>query len=243
MDDSSQSAHEELLNPLPSSVAPRSVLECLTSTFAQQCILWFLPCCVFWSVAQPSHDTIHTRIRPHCKLARRRVETARPFRLIWAMRFTKATTMEPQDLMSGEGNVQFIPRCTSLADPDTSIRFAAPPTGALRWQAPQVPQTNRSSVLQANQYAPFCPQSGDASLTVRPVNSTGASEDCLFVNVYAPPNPSAPLPVLVWIHGGGYGGGNGRQDLSAIINANNNSFVGVTIQYRVRSMSLSAGRN
>jgi hypothetical protein len=34
--------------------------------------------------------------------------------------------------------------------------------------------------------------------------------------------------------GGGYGGGNGRQDLSHIINSNNNSFVGVAIQYRVR---------
>lgn len=33
--------------------------------------------------------------------------------------------------------------------------------------------------------------------------------------------------------GGGYGLGNGRQNLSTIINTNNNSFVGVAIQYRV----------
>ncbi len=60
-------------------------------------------------------------------------------------------------------------------------------------------------------------------------------EDCLFLNIYAPSNTSsASLPVLFYIHGGGYGAGNGQQDLSTIITANNNSFVAVSIQYRVR---------
>jgi carboxylesterase type B len=61
---------------------------------------------------------------------------------------------------------------------------------------------------------------------------TPADEDCLFLNVYAPPN-ATELPVLVWIHGGGYGLGDGTQDMSEIINANNQGFVAVTIQYRV----------
>lgn len=61
---------------------------------------------------------------------------------------------------------------------------------------------------------------------------TRADEDCLFLNVYAPPDADN-LPVLVWIHGGGYGIGNGQEDLTAIINANDKSFVGVTIQYRL----------
>lgn len=39
--------------------------------------------------------------------------------------------------------------------------------------------------------------------------------------------------MLVWIHGGGYGLGNGQQDMTEIINTNNNSFVGVAIQYRL----------
>lgn len=112
-----------------------------------------------------------------------------------------------------------------------SIRFAAAPLGSLRWQAPQSPQSNRSDVIQANAFASECPQS---SLSVEPATSPGtsASEDCLFLNVYAPENASN-LPVLVWIHGGGYGLGNGQEDLTTIINANNNSFVGVAIQYRL----------
>lgn len=111
------------------------------------------------------------------------------------------------------------------------IRYAAPPTGNLRWQAPQPPVSNRTGVIAANAFAAFCPQSPDAPNGPGPVYG---NEDCLFLNVYAPANASSLLPVLVWIHGGGYGAGNGREDLSAIINANQNNFVGVAIQYRVR---------
>lgn len=95
-----------------------------------------------------------------------------------------------------------------------------------------MPSTDRDVVFQAKQHGPICPQNQNTGLTFVPLNSTGSSEDCLFLNVYAPANASG-LPVLVWIHGGGYGRGNGRQDLSALINANNDSFVGVSIQYRV----------
>ena len=52
------------------------------------------------------------------------------------------------------------------------------------------------------------------------------------MSVYAPQNKTN-LPVLVWIHGGGYGQGQGNEDLSPIINTNNNNFIGVAIQYRV----------
>ena len=117
------------------------------------------------------------------------------------------------------------------------IRFAAPPIGSLRWQAPQAPATNRSSVLPANAFQAQCPQSPLALGTeITPIAAASlySTEDCLFLNVYAPANASK-LPVLVWVHGGGYGEGNGQQDLTAIINANNNTFVGVSIQYRVTS--------
>ena len=110
------------------------------------------------------------------------------------------------------------------------IRFAAAPLGSLRWQAPQAPELNRSQVFQASSFASQCPQSSDSM--DGPTTGVPASEDCLFLNVYAPQN-ATNLPVLVWIHGGGYGLGNGQQDMSAIINANNQSFIGVAIQYRL----------
>ena len=47
----------------------------------------------------------------------------------------------------------------------------------------------------------------------------------------------AKLPVLVWVHGGGYGFGNGQQDMTEIINDNDNSFIAVSIQYRVSLFS------
>jgi carboxylesterase type B len=54
------------------------------------------------------------------------------------------------------------------------------------------------------------------------------------VNVWAPKLQSkSGLPVFVNIHGGGYGAGDGREDLSGLVNANDNGFVGVSIQYRV----------
>jgi carboxylesterase type B len=58
------------------------------------------------------------------------------------------------------------------------------------------------------------------------------SEDCLFLNVQSPAN-AKNLPVLVWVHGGGYGQGSGRQDFTDLLAANNNSFVVVSIQYRL----------
>ena len=62
-------------------------------------------------------------------------------------------------------------------------------------------------------------------------NITG-NEDCLFLNIFAPAN-KINLPVMVYIHGGGYGQGQANVDLTSIINMNKNSFIGVSIQYRV----------
>lgn len=62
--------------------------------------------------------------------------------------------------------------------------------------------------------------------------NTSGSEDCLFLNVYAP-KMATKLPVMIWIHGGGYGQGDGGQDQSLVINATEGAFLVVSIQYRV----------
>ncbi|KAJ4988308.1 carboxylesterase 2 [Stagonosporopsis vannaccii] len=120
----------------------------------------------------------------------------------------------------------------------SSIRFAAPPTGSLRWQAPQPPPVNRTSVVPATNISAACPHSLRSGLGFRALPSH-MDEDCLFLNVYAPQNAS-DLPVLVWIHGGGYGVGDGREDMSKLINANDNSFIGVSIQYRLGAFGFLA---
>ncbi|KAL3294914.1 carboxylesterase type B [Colletotrichum asianum] len=112
----------------------------------------------------------------------------------------------------------------------SGIRYAAPPTGALRWQPPQPPSPEISNgTTPATEFGPFCPQNYPA---VPGAPFIPGSEDCLFLNVYAPAG-AKDLPVMVWIDGGGYGFGDGRQDMSEILNANDNGFVVVSIQYRL----------
>ena len=87
-----------------------------------------------------------------------------------------------------------------------SIPYAAPPTGTRRWRAPAaLPGAGLcwDGALDATSFGASCPQSPGSM----PVGAT--SEDCLFLNVWAPPN-AAGLPVMVWIHGGGYVFGSGN---------------------------------
>jgi carboxylesterase type B len=92
--------------------------------------------------------------------------------------------------------------------------------------------------MKANAFGAACPHGLRSGQTNRALPSP-ISEDCLFLNVWAPQNGS-DLPVFVNIHGGGYGVGDGREDLSKLINANGNGFVGVNIQYRVSNMSFKS---
>ncbi|KAE9408462.1 alpha/beta-hydrolase [Gymnopus androsaceus JB14] len=128
------------------------------------------------------------------------------------------------------------------------VRYAAPPTGDLRWRAPQSPANNNSvGVQQANTQPNPCPQAptGDAptnpleaqsSLTRRADALGTGPEDCLFLNVYFPGDtiPTEPLPTLVWIHGGGYiMGGADEFSGSDLLREANNEIVAVIIQYRL----------
>ncbi|KAL2194689.1 Alpha/Beta hydrolase protein [Corynascus similis CBS 632.67] len=119
------------------------------------------------------------------------------------------------------------------------LRYAAPPTGKLRFQPPQpLPLNSSSLVTDAVNFGPICPQ---LMPSVPNAPFLPGNEDCLFLNVYAP-SKAANLPVLVYIHEGGYGLGDGTHDMTEIINANDNGFVAVTFQYRLGAFGwLSSG--
>lgn len=83
------------------------------------------------------------------------------------------------------------------------IPYAAPPVGALRWRAPQ-PVTPWRGTRPATKFGFDCmqkPVPGDAA-----ASGNAFGEDCLFVNVWRPAavKRGEALPVLVWIHGGGF---------------------------------------
>lgn len=88
------------------------------------------------------------------------------------------------------------------------IPFAAPPVGDLRWRAPQ-PAPKWKGVRPASEFGRACMQSNPAISKL-----PAPSEDCLFLNVWTPATrANERLPVMVWIHGGGFVAGTPAEQL------------------------------
>jgi len=86
------------------------------------------------------------------------------------------------------------------------LPYAAPPIGDKRWKAPANPAKWKGK-RDATKFGAHCAQNHVFEDMV--FQDAGPSEDCLFLNVYAPVDSSdkSKLPVMFWIHGGGYSGG------------------------------------
>jgi para-nitrobenzyl esterase len=90
------------------------------------------------------------------------------------------------------------------------IPYAAPPIDALRFRAPR-PVVPWTGVRSAAEFGPVAPQDRNGQFA-GPPTSVPMAEDCLTLNVIAPPDPAGRgLPVMVFIHGGAYSVGSSRE--------------------------------
>jgi para-nitrobenzyl esterase len=123
------------------------------------------------------------------------------------------------------------------------VPFAAPPVGDLRWRAP-APVTSWSGTRKADAFAPACMQTGVSMPGETPPT---VSEDCLYLNIWTPAAAKAetkaatvPLPVIVWIYGGGYINGSASMPLYWGDRLAHQGVVVVTIAYRIGSLGFLA---
>ncbi|MFJ5000158.1 carboxylesterase/lipase family protein [Microbacterium sp. NPDC088619] len=110
------------------------------------------------------------------------------------------------------------------------IPFAEAPIGDLRFQAP-VPKAPWEGVRDALEFAATA-QRGDPGVTLIPEPSV-EGESTLNVNVFTPDPTASGMPVLVWIHGGGYFAGSPASPWYDGRNFNRDGVVTVSISYRL----------
>ena len=103
------------------------------------------------------------------------------------------------------------------------VPFAQPPVGALRYRPP-VKAAAWAGVRDATKFSATAMQPGEAKVP--------QSEDCLYLNVWAP-DAKGPHPVFVWIHGGGFTGGRSFDPDSDGTQFAQQGVVVVTVAYRL----------
>jgi para-nitrobenzyl esterase len=135
------------------------------------------------------------------------------------------------------------------------IPFAAPPVGQLRWRPPQA-APRWTGVRQAAEFGASCmqgrfggaPPGAGAPGVAPPVQGAAPappptaaapaaqspSEDCLYLNVWRPAEPTARrLPVMVWIYGGGFTGGSSSSPNTSGVQFAKQDVVLVSFNYRL----------
>jgi len=111
------------------------------------------------------------------------------------------------------------------------IRYAEPPVGGLRWRPP-VAAAAWSGVRRAEHFGPACLQARYPPDSIYTQQPRRMSEDCLFLNVWRPPE-AANAPVMVWLHGGALRRGDPASGLYDGEQLARKGVVVVTVNYRL----------
>ncbi len=108
------------------------------------------------------------------------------------------------------------------------IPYAAAPVGDLRWRAPK-PHPGWKGSRAATDFGFACPQAESRTLS-----DSDMDEDCLTLNIWSPArSKSERLPVMVWIHGGGFRQGSSRLPVYDGRHLAKDGVVVVTFNYRL----------
>lgn len=153
--------------------------------------------------------------------------------LAWALAAcggSDGSAADPTELLTAEGRLVGTQGAGHVSY--RGIPYAEQPVGALRW-APTVPPAARSSVLQATQWGPSCPQAG-------PGADAATAEACLYLNVWKPTDakPGSQLPVVVFMHGGAFVLGSGAQ--VSLTELTQRQVVSVSFNYRLGALGYMA---
>lgn len=108
------------------------------------------------------------------------------------------------------------------------IPYAQPPVGRLRWAPPVAPVAWTGS-RSVTKLGPACAQERSAFVRFE----GPLSEDCLYLNVWAPAEAHGPAPVMVWLHGGGFAIGSGAEPVYDGAGLARAGVVVVTLNYRL----------
>jgi para-nitrobenzyl esterase len=147
----------------------------------------------------------------------------------------EAAARDPQ-VQVDQGQLEGV-RQPNRVDAFLGVPFAAAPVGPNRWRAPQ-PAVPWKGTRKAQSFGNSCWQpltkAGFGPWTPEYVVQDQVSEDCLFLNIWRPSHRvDAKLPILVWIHGGGFGSGSGSVPIYNGQHLAERGVIVVTINYRV----------
>ncbi|TDO24250.1 carboxylesterase/lipase family protein [Pedobacter duraquae] len=151
--------------------------------------------------------------------------------MIALMLFLGGSSIKAQDITVKTSNGILQGSTAGGVNSFKGIPYAQAPVGNLRWKAPQ-PARNWKAVRKATAFAPRAMQKVVYKDMI--FRSPGTSEDCLYLNVWAPANTGkGHLPVLVYFHGGGFSSGDGSEPRYDGQSMAEKGIIVVTVNYRL----------